>query len=36
MPKNTPYSLPKDSKAWQQAVDSVAALLPSGTSLERL
>ena len=33
MPKNTPYSLPKDSKAWQQAVDSVAALLPSGTSL---
>lgn len=33
MSKNTPYSLPKDSKAWQQAVDSVAALLPSGTSL---
>lgn len=28
MPKNTPYSLPKDSKAWQQAVDSVASLLP--------
>ena len=33
MPKNTPYSLPKDSKALQQAVDSVAALVPSGTSL---
>ena len=33
MPKNTPYSLPKDSKAWQQAVDSVASLLPDGTDL---
>ncbi|MBO1531245.1 phosphoserine phosphatase SerB [Psychrobacter sp. F1192] len=33
MPKNTPYSLPKDSKAWQQAVDSVASLLPDGTNL---
>ena len=29
MPKNTSYSLPKDSKAWQQALDSVASLLPS-------
>lgn len=34
MPKNTPYSLPKDSKAWQQAVDSVASLLPDGTNLQ--
>jgi phosphoserine phosphatase len=33
MPKNTPYSLPKDSKAWQQAVDSVASLLPADTDL---
>ena len=33
MPKNTPYSLPKDSKAWQQAVDSVASLLPADTNL---
>ncbi|WP_350560280.1 phosphoserine phosphatase SerB [Psychrobacter sp. CAL346-MNA-CIBAN-0220] len=33
MPKNTPYSLPKDSKAWQQAVDSVASLLPDATDL---
>ncbi|GAA0316765.1 phosphoserine phosphatase SerB [Psychrobacter aestuarii] len=33
MLKNTPYSLPKDSKAWQQAVDSVASLLPDGTNL---
>ncbi|WP_299188988.1 phosphoserine phosphatase SerB [uncultured Psychrobacter sp.] len=33
MPKNTPYSLPKDSKAWQQAVDSVASLLPDDTNL---
>ncbi len=33
MPKNTPYSLPKDSKAWQQAVDSVASLLPTDTDL---
>ena len=33
MPKNTPYSLPKDSKAWQQAVDSVASLLPDNTNL---
>lgn len=36
MPKNTPYSLPKDSKAWQQALDSVASLLPSGVSSEDL
>ena len=34
MPKNTPYSLPKDSKAWQQAVDSIASLLPDGTNLQ--
>ena len=34
MQKNTSYSLPKDSKAWQQAVDSVAALLPEGTNLQ--
>ena len=33
MPKNTPYSLPKDSKAWQQAVDSVASLLPENINL---
>ncbi|WP_367106242.1 phosphoserine phosphatase SerB [uncultured Psychrobacter sp.] len=33
MPKNTPYSLPKDSQAWQQAVDSVASLLPANTNL---
>ncbi len=33
MPENTPYSLPKDSKAWQQAVDSIAALLPDDISL---
>ena len=33
MQKNTSYSLPKDSKAWQQAVDSVASLLPAGTNL---
>ena len=33
MPKNTPYSLPKDSKAWQQAVDSIASLLPDDTDL---
>ena len=33
MQKNTSYSLPKDSKAWQQAVDSVASLLPKGTNL---
>lgn len=33
MQKNTPYSLPKDSKAWQQAVDSVASLLPDDTDL---
>lgn len=32
MPKNTSYSLPKDSKAWQQAVDSIASLLPDGTN----
>ena len=36
MPKNTPYSLPKDSKAWQQALDSVASLLPAGVSSEDL
>jgi len=34
MLKNTPYSLPKDSKAWQQAVDSVASLLPDNTNLQ--
>lgn len=34
MPKNSPYSLPKDSKAWQQAVDSVASLLPADTNLQ--
>ena len=33
MPKNTSYSLPKDSKAWQQAVDSIASLLPNNTNL---
>ena len=33
MPKFIPYSLPKDSKAWQQAVDSVASLLPDDTNL---
>ena len=33
MPKNTSYSLPKDSKAWQQAVDSVASLLPDDINL---
>ena len=34
MQKNTSYSLPKDSKAWQQAVDSVGSLLPEGTNLQ--
>ena len=34
MPNNTSYSLPKDSKAWQQAVDSIASLLPEGTNLQ--
>ena len=34
MPNNTSYSLPKDSKAWQQAVDSVGSLLPEGTNLQ--
>lgn len=29
MPKNTSYSLPKDSKAWLHALDSVSTLLPS-------
>ena len=33
MPKNTPYSLPKDSKAWRQAVDSVASLMPEDVDL---
>ena len=33
MPKNKSYSLPKDSKAWQQAVDSIASLLPNDTNL---
>ena len=33
MPKNTSYSLPNDSKAWQQAVDSVASLLPNDINL---
>lgn len=34
MPNNTSYSLPKDSKAWQQAVDSIASLLPDDTNLQ--
>ncbi|MEN6669422.1 phosphoserine phosphatase SerB [Psychrobacter sp. B38] len=34
MPNNTSYSLPKDSKAWQQAVDSIASLLPNDTNLQ--
>ena len=34
MPHNTSYSLPKDSKAWQQAVDSIASLLPDNTNLQ--
>ena len=34
MPHNTSYSLPKDSKAWQQAVDSIASLLPNNTNLQ--
>ena len=34
MQKNTSYSLPKDSKAWQQAVDSIASLLPNDTNLQ--
>ena len=34
MPNNTSYSLPKDSKAWQQAVDSIASLLPDDTDLQ--
>lgn len=33
MPKNISYSLPKDSRAWQQAVDSVAELLPHDIGL---
>ncbi len=33
MPKNISYSLPKDSKAWQQAVDSVVELLPDDIDL---
>lgn len=33
MAKNTSYSLPKDSKAWQQAVDSIAELLPDNIDL---
>lgn len=33
MPKITSYSLPKDSQAWQQAVDSVASLLPNDINL---
>ena len=33
MPKNISYSLPKDSKAWQQAVDSIAELLPNDIDL---
>lgn len=36
MPKNIPYSLPKDSKAWQQALDSVASLLPADVTSEDL
>lgn len=31
MPTTRTYRLPKDSKAWQQAVDSVASLLPHDT-----
>ena len=34
MPTTRTYSLPKDSKAWQQAVDSVASLLPNGTNVQ--
>ena len=34
MPNNTSYSLPKDSKAWQKAVDSIASLLPDDTDLQ--
>ena len=34
MPHTTSYSLPKDSKAWQQAVDSIASLLPNNTNLQ--
>lgn len=34
MPHNTSYSLPKDSKAWQQAVDSIASLLPNNMNLQ--
>ena len=26
------YALPKDSKAWQNAIDRVAHLLPEGTT----
>lgn len=33
MAKNTSYSLPKDSKAWQQAVNSIAELLPDDINL---
>lgn len=33
MPNLTPFTLPKDSKAWQQAVDAVANLLPDDTNL---
>ncbi|CAM4158280.1 phosphoserine phosphatase SerB [Psychrobacter arenosus] len=32
MPNNTPYSLPKNSKSWQLALDSVSSLLPTGIS----
>lgn len=32
MPNNTPYSLPKNSKSWQLALDSVSSLLPTGVS----
>lgn len=32
MPNNTPYSLPKNSKSWQLALDSVSTLLPAGVS----
>ena len=34
MPTNTSYLLPKDSQAWQQAVDSIASLLPKDTHLQ--
>lgn len=32
MTKNSAYSLPKDSKAWQLALDAISDLLPSGVA----